>query len=221
MAKLGNFLNVSNIRGKVAGNVYSKGRSGATMRVRTKGANPRTAAQSNVRAQLAAGARFFKALTGSQLTAYKAYAATITKHNAVSGAAYSPAAVDALVALYVIYKLITPGVAFPTTPPAAPFVGDTITQTAAGSAGTITFTGSAAQTAGDTTIFLIQKLKSANRVPGAKAYRIGKIAVTPSTPFQVTITGLAAGTYAVGYQSALVATGQTSGRTFLGNVIVS
>lgn len=221
MAKLGQFTNVSNIRGKLGGTVFTKGRSGATLRLRVKPTNPRSTAQTNVRSILTAASRFSKAMTASQVTAYKAYSAGITKHNSVSGSAYNSSFINAVNALYVPFKLASPGTTFPTAPPAAPYVGDTITQTAAGSAGTITFTGSAVQTAGNTTFFMAQRLASSNRTPKSKGYRIIRIAATPTTPFQVAVASLTAGTYAVGYKTVLIATGQQSAFVALGLVTVT
>lgn len=221
MAKLGGFINVSAIRGKLGGQVFTKGRSGATLRVRVKGANPRSAAQSTVRANLAQGSRAASALSSTNRALWVSYGQSLTFHNPVSGAAYNPSWITIYNKLWQDLKLATVGAATPTTPPASPYSGDTITLTAAGSSGTITWTGSAQQTAGSTTFFLMQKLKSANRTPGAKKYVIAKVLPVPATPFQVTKTGLPAGTYAVGYKFVNTTTGQSSLPVFLGNVTVS
>jgi hypothetical protein len=221
MAKLGAFINTTAIRGKLGGQVFTAGRSGATLRTRVKGKNPRSVTQSSRRANLAVAARAAKALSSANVTNWKTYVAGITKHNAVSGAAYHPSWFNAYVGLYADLLLATPGAAAPTTSPSTAYTGDTITITAAGTSGTITYTGSAQQTAGSKTMFLAQKLAAPNRTPGAKKYTILGTSAVPTTPFQVAFSSLPAGTYAVGYKFVNTTTGQTSLPVFLTNVIVT
>lgn len=221
MAKLGGFLQVADIRGKLGGNVFSKSRSGHVLRARVKPRNPRSTSQTSVRALLAAGARVAKALGSSDLADWKAYAASITKHQSVSGAAYNPSFITALVGLYSAFKLATPAGSFPTSPPATPYVGDTITITAAGTSGTITITGSAQQTSGSTTFLYAQLLKSANRTPASVPGKLISVAPIPATPFHVAVAGLAAGVYSVGYRFVKLSTGQEAGFVLIGNITVT
>lgn len=221
MAKLGSFLNVTDIRGSVGGNTYSKARVGHTLRARIKGSNPRTTRQSAARANMAEASRQAQAFDATELAAWKAYAASLTKHNSVSGAAYSPSWITAYNELAIPYLGMNPGGTPPSTPPASPFTGDTITVTAAGASGKITFTGSAASTAGIKVALLVQKLTSANRKPNPKGYVLNKWGSIPGTPFHLDTTTLTPGTYAVGYKFGDDTTGQETLPVFLANVIVS
>ncbi len=221
MAKLGNFLNVTAIRGSVGGDVYTRGRSGPTMRARVKGRNPRSSRQSVARANMAEGARAAKSLSLSNKALWVTYAASITKHNSVSGAAYHPSWITAFNEVALPFYAMTPGGTAPVTPPTSPFVGDVITLTAAGASGKITFTGSAQQTSGMKTALLVQLLASPNRTPNPNGYTLNLWGEVPATPFHLDTGPLPAGTYAVGYKFGLIATGQETLPVFLANVIVT
>lgn len=221
MAKLGGFLQVADIRGKLGGNVFSKGRSGSTLRVRVKPRNPRSSAQSAVRALVTAGSRAAKALSSMLLAEWKAYALTITKHQSVSGAAYNPSWITAFIELYVPFFLATPGGTFPDDPPTDPYSGDVITITAAGGSGQIQVTGSAQSTADNTVFVYAELLKSANRAGSNGPGKLISVDPIPATPFHVTITGLAPGEYKVSYRFVLTTTGQMGPLVFLGNKTVS
>lgn len=220
MAKIGLGVIVSQIRGKVGGGVFTHARNGATLRTRVKPSNPRTAAQSGVRSDLTDAARAFKALGSSDLTAWKNYAASITKTNAISGSTYHPSAISLFVALAAKFLQLTPGGTIPVTPPAAPFEGDTITVTAAGASGKITFTGSAANASGVTTELLYQKLPSANRVPNPKGYKHGAFKAMASMALTQDVT-LSPGEYIPAYKFVENTTGQQSGLVILPQVTVS
>lgn len=221
MAVLGNFLATTDIRGSVGGQVYTKGRSGHTLRARIKPHNPRSTRQSAARANMAEVSRQAQAFNSTELAAWKAYADSITLHNRVSGAAYKPSWIQAYNALAIPYLGMNPSGTPPTTPPAAPFTGDTITVTAAGASGKITFTGSAASTAGIKIALLVQKLLSPNRLPNPKGYIVDKWGVFPGTPFHLDTTTLPPGTYAIGYKWGDDTTGQETLPVFLANVIVT
>lgn len=220
MAKISFSPLVGQVRGKAGSVVFTKGRSGATVRTRVKPKNPRTTGQAAQRNLLTTTARQFKNLSTSNAAAWNAAAALVVFHNGVTGAAYHPSGMTYYNKLSIRYLESTPAGTPPTTPPSSAFAGDTITITAAGGSGAITFTGSAQQGAGIKTYFLTQRLASANRQPSPKGYRVTKIAAIPATPFQVT-DSLPAGIYAVGYFFVLTATGQATQPVFLGNVTVS
>lgn len=221
MAKLGGFIQVADIRGKLGGNVFSKARNGATLRIRVKPRNPRSTDQSLVRALMTAASRFAKALGASDVLDWKSYASSITKHNDVSGQAYNPSWITALTSLYVPMFLGDAGATFPTSPPADPYSGDVITVTAAGGSGQIQITGSAQSTADNTVFLYAEKLKSANRTPSNKPGKLISVAPIPATPFHVTVTGLAVGDYAVKMKFVLLTTGQEGPIVDLGIVTVS
>jgi hypothetical protein len=221
MAKLGNFLQVTDIRGSVGGNVFSHARNGGTLRKRVKPRNPRSTAQLNVRALMTAGARAAQALSSTNKALWVTYANSLTFHNPVTGAAYTPTWMQAYMQTYVVLFLFNAAATTPTTAPTTPYSGDTITLSAAGGSGSITVTGSAASTTGQTVFIYLTKLKSANRaIPAAPGKLTSKIAI-PSTPFQIVMSSLAPGTYAVKYRFVKTATGQAGPLNSLGTFLVS
>lgn len=220
MAKIGLGVIVSQIRGKVGGGVFTRAHNGATLRVRVRPTNPRSTEQSAVRGYMTVASRAFKALSSSSLAAWQDYANSITKVNAISGASYHPTAINVFVALAAKFLQISPAGTIPTTPPASPFEGDTITVTAAGGSADITFTGSADNASGIKTEVLIQKLASANRKPNPNGYRHQSFSAVPmGTP--VVVSGLSAGEYSPAYRFVKTATGQETGLVVLPNVTVS
>lgn len=219
--KLGNFLMVSDQRGKHGGTVYSRTRSGHIARARVKPKNPRSDSQTNVRALMAAGARFAKASDPADVLLWKDYANGITRHQSVSGAAYHPSWITALTQLYIPFFLADPGGTFPDTPPTTPYTGDSITLEAAGGVGEIVVTGSAQQTAGQTTFIYLERLASQNRTPTAKEGKLSSVAAVPATPFEVTIGSLTPGFYVVRAKFVKKTTGQESNIQTLGTVEVT
>lgn len=73
---------ITEMRGSIAGNVYSRNRYGAYARARTVPINPNTALQQAVRATLAVlTVRWSQTLTAVQRTAWNLYAANVTMTN--------------------------------------------------------------------------------------------------------------------------------------------
>jgi hypothetical protein len=220
MAKIGLGVVVAQIRGKVGGGVFTRAKNGATLRVRVTPSNPNTAAQSSVRANLSAAATAFKALTSGQLQDWVDYANGITRSNPIAGASYHPSAISVFVGLASKFLQVNPGGTIPVVPPAAPFEGDTITVAAVGGADSVTFTGSADNTAGATTELLLQRLPSANRTPNPNGYRSHGFSDDPDTT-PVVVTGLSEGVYVPAYRFVDEATGEQTGLVVLDPVTVT
>jgi len=208
------------LRGKDGNVVISMSRTGLILRPRVKAANPRTAPQKSVRANLTKAAESFRALPTNQITAWQAYAQAIVRKNSISGHSYSPTAIDVYVGLISKLLQVNPSSALPMNPPSAPFLGDTITVTAAASTGKITFTASAANAAGVTTEVLIQPLKSKNRKPYEQNYRSQgfKAFAAGSLTKEVTV---GAGYYAAAYRFVNTSTGQETELIPLGSQAVT
>lgn len=162
---------VANARGKVGGGVFTRAKSGAVLRIRVKPRNPRSDAQSGVRAYLTSAARAFKALGATDLALWNGYAGSITKHNKTTGQAYTPSAMNIFTELAAKFLQLNPAGTIPSAPPTSPYVEDATTVTAAGGSGIVTFTASADAVSGSTLECLLQPLKSANRTPTARGYR--------------------------------------------------
>lgn len=220
MAKIAFGPLVANARGKIGGGVWSKSHSGNVVRLRVLPSNPRSSAQSSIRAAMAAAARAFKALSSSDLAEWQTYASGITKSQSVSGQSYHPTPIDAFTALAVKFLQATPAGTIPSTPPATPFTGDTISLTAAGAAGKVTFTPTGSNGSGIKTELLLQKLPSANRKANSGGYRTQTFETTATTT-PIDVDGLSAGTYVPAYKFVKTATGQQSGLVVLDPVTVS
>lgn len=201
------------LRGKAGTVVVSKSRSGLVVKPRVKGRNPQTPAQQAIRANLTKASAAYKGLTSAQVALWQAYAQSQTKHNPVTGDAYSPTAISAFVALASKF-LQAGGTAIPATPPTTPFSGDTVTITATTGTGKVTFTASKGNAAGVQTELLLQTLKSKNRTPQPHEYRTKAFVAfaTGSLTYDVIVP---AGYYAAGYRFVNTATGQTSPRVLL------
>ncbi len=208
MANVAYSADIQDLRGKVGTNVFSKARSGSTVRIRTSGKNPRTPAQSAVRLNLAKASAAYKSLTLPQITAWQTYAASQTKHNPVTGKSYTPSANTVFVGLASKFLQINPTGTIPVTPPAASFVGDTIAATAAGAVGQVTFTATAANAANVKTELLLQPLKSRTRAPGAKGYRTKAFVAFTAGPGLIFNVVVPAGFYAPAYRFVNTTTGQ-------------
>jgi len=73
---------ITEMRGSMAGNVYSRNKSGAYIRARTKPTNPNTALQQTVRSSLAQlTTRWAQTLTAGQRTAWNLYGANVVMTN--------------------------------------------------------------------------------------------------------------------------------------------
>jgi hypothetical protein len=82
MAKINFGSTVNDARGKIAGTVFSKNKSGAYIRTKVTPVNPRTVAQSAVRSSFAQLAQNWSTLlTGSQRSAWVSYAVTYPRRN--------------------------------------------------------------------------------------------------------------------------------------------
>ncbi|MBA7709082.1 hypothetical protein ES703_117990 [subsurface metagenome] len=80
---------ITEMRGSIAGNVYSRNRYGAYARARTKPINPNTARQQAVRAAVAAlTVRWSSTLTSLQRTAWDLYASNVPMKNKLGETIY-------------------------------------------------------------------------------------------------------------------------------------
>lgn len=220
MAKISFTPVVGDARGKAGRSVFSATRSGPIIRLRVVPLNPRSAAQTSIRSYLAAASRQFKALSSSELSNWTNYAATVTKHNPVTGQAYHPAPINIFNELAVKYMQVNGGGVAPETIPAAPFSGDGKTVTAAGGSGKVTFTASAANDANVKIEMLYKKLASANVKTPSVGYKSGGFYAATVGTLTNDLT-LDPGEYAVAYREVLDTTGQMTPIIILGKETVS
>ena len=220
MAKVVYSANIQDIRGKLGNTVHSKARNGSTLRTRVSPKQPRTTSQTTVRANLTKTSGLYKNMTASQLAVWAYYASTLSKHDPLSGKTYAPAPGTVFGGLADKFLQINPNGTVPMTPPSTSFSGDSITVTAVGGTGKVTFTASAANTAGVKTELLLQPLKGRSRVPFAKAFRSKAFVAFAAGTLSQDIV-VPAGFYAPAYRFVNPTTGQSIALLTLPTVQVS
>lgn len=225
MARIGQFVSVTDIRGKLGGQVFTAAKSGPTLRIRVKGKNPQTVSQTAARSFLAQASKIVHDYTTSEATAWQAYSNTITKHSAISGAAYHSAVINTVVPLASFYAYTNGGslAAFPTTPPATDFTGDTIgVAFSSPSTGVLEASGSGANATDVVTAFRTKLIPTTWAATGDKPYPLtNQHAYSGAGAFTVA-TGLKSGSvYAVAYQFILKTTGQVVGEVKEGVVTIT
>ena len=209
MAKIAYSAIVNDISGKMGTDVFSKGRSGPTSRIRVHGKNSQTPAQRAVRANLSKAATTYKNFTGTQAAAWRAYGQSITKTNPISGKTYHPAGGNIFAALTTKLLQVNSNATIPTSPPVSSFVGDTISVAVTASTGKLTFTASGANATKVTTELLIQPLPSLNRLPSSNNYRTATFFTFVAGTLSKDVT-VPAGYYAAGYRFVNTQTGQST-----------
>ena len=208
------------LHGKAGNAVFVQTANGLILRPRTTPKNPRTMAQTANRAHFARAAELYKTLTMPQIMAWRAYALTVTKQDPRGGTPTHPTAYHAFVGLTNKYLQVHPAGTPPLNPPTAPFYGDGITVTAAGSSGQVTFTASGANAANVVTELLLQPLAHLARAPFADKYR--PVSFTSFAAGSLSFSAsVAPGAVAPAFRFVNSATGQQSGITILTAVLVS
>lgn len=174
---------------------------------RTSPTNPSTASQQAQRARFATSARAYKGFTASQVQQWDDFAANDTTRDPVTGTKRFKDGIDAYIGLATKYLAVNNGGTAPSTPPASAFVAPSITVSAVGASGKVTFTASGALASNTRCELLLQKLATANRKPQKGAYRSKAFAAFPlgSLSQDVTITP---GFYAAAYRFVNATTGQ-------------
>lgn len=176
---------------------------------RTSPSNPNTAGQQGVRNRFTTSTRAYKGFTSSQVQQWDDYAAANVERDPLTGGSRFKDGINAYVSLATKYLQATPTGTAPSTPPTSPFVPPSVTVTALGASGKVTFTASGPLTSGVKCELLLAKLTSANRKPQKNGYRSKAFAPFPigTLSFDVTVTP---GYYAAGYRFVNTNTGQTS-----------
>ena len=190
MAKMQLNVFANAMSGKAGNAVFAETKQGTEMRPHTIPYNPDTAAQRKVRNQFTRYTAGWSVMTTAQKAVWKDYAAKTKKRDPITGKVFVPQARNLYGGLTTKFYLVNPTGTPPLTPPATSYAGDVITVTATpATAGKITFTASAANTAGNTTELLLQKLASDDRTPMKDGYRTQQY-LAFSTPLNILISGL-------------------------------
>ena len=216
MAKIAYGAAVSNIRGKVSGTIFSKSRSGPTLKAYAVPKNPRTQAQTTSRSNFARASAQYAALTQTQKDGWADYAAGLTYTDHVSGETYTPTGSNVFTGLASKFLQVNPAGTIPVATPPSHFTGDTVTVTATGGSGKLIFTANAANTEGVTTEILLQKLRSAGRTPAPDGYRTKQFNVFATGSLVLNVT-LSSGYYAAAIRFVNRTTGQETPPVALGS----
>ena len=219
MARVIYSANIEDVRGKLGHTVHTRARSGKTLRSTAVPKRTVKPSQAQSRYRVARVSRLYKSLTPTQLAAWKAYAATLVKHDSVTNKTYAPAPGTVFCALASKFLQYRPGDPVPLTPPTAPFVGDSqnlILSTATGQIQVYTQDPNSDNVA---TEVWLQPLPSNARHPSAKAYTsAGFIQFSRDT--DTLILNVIPGWYAVAYSYLQFETGQKTPCVLLGTVKV-
>ena len=89
MARIKFGMMMTDARGKLGGHVFTKAKSGATIRTKVTPLNPKTSAQSEARSALGANSQAWRMLTEAQRLAWNSAAQEVSKTNAI-GDTYFP-----------------------------------------------------------------------------------------------------------------------------------
>ena len=115
MARIKFGMMMTDARGKLGGHVFTKAKSGATIRTKVTPLNPKTSAQSEARSALGANSQAWRMLTENQRLAWNSAAQEISKTNAF-GDTYFPSGKNYFTAIN--NNLRNVGGAFRLDPPA-------------------------------------------------------------------------------------------------------
>ena len=171
--------------------------------------DPQTDAQLQIRDNMRAANEAYRSLTDAEFKAWKKYAAQEVRHKKYTAQTYHPTTFCAFNQLALKLLQIDPETELPTLPPTTPFLGDTITLTVRGGAGTLFWTASGGNGADVVTELLVQKLKRGQRKAYEGKYRTLGFAFFES-PELTDIFFIASGTYATAYRFVNSLTGQAS-----------
>ena len=214
MARITYSANIEDVRGKLGHAVHTKARSGKTLRGTAVPKRKATPAQTLQRSRMGRAAKAYKALTAPQLALWKAYAATLTKTDPVTGKHYTPAPGTVFNALVSKYQQVNTSPLFPPPPPTTPFAGDALAFVLSPDVGALYLTSTNANRADTITEFWLQSLGSEARRPSTTRYlQAGLIVFTEDD--LTTSLSLAPGWYSVAVSYVRLSTGQKTPRIAL------
>mgnify|MGYP000933781293 CR=1 FL=1 len=156
MAKVKAGVVLGGLSGRAGNAVFAQTAAGTVLRDRPFVNNPRTPAQTEARARLAAVSRAWKGLDVAQATAWRDFAAQ--EAGLPAGSRVSAQLVFNRLGAKLLQA--NPGGTPPTMPPANAFPGDAVRFTCAGAPGAVEVTADLANAAGVVTEVLLQRLPS-------------------------------------------------------------
>ena len=205
-AKLGAIL--QDVRGGLGETVAANGRSGAVLRRKPTYKYPDLPALEPAKQRMSGAMTLWNSLSRSQAMAWNTYAAGLTYHNKTTGQPYAPTGLNVFSGLANKFLQVHPALTPPIIPPSGGFAGDAVKVSAAGGAGAIAFTASAANGANVLTELLIQPLLTPRRSPGNFYKSAGFVGFIAGHLAQN--VAVSAGTYACAYRFVNALTGQAT-----------
>ncbi len=206
------------VAGRSGGVVAVRGRSGLVLQSPKTFRRAISPAQAEAMARMAQAGRAWNDLAPESVAAWRAHAATLVHHNALTGERYAPLAFNVFSGLYCKLLQIDPAAEAPLHPPAAPFLGDNLQVTAAPALGTVVYTASAPDAPGVLTEILYQRLPGPHRLPKPAYKSAGFASFAPgSLAFALP---LEKGWYACAYHFVEATTGRATLTMPLGTVTV-
>ena len=220
MARVKSSVLAAGLSGKAGNVVFVQTEGGVVARPYVLPHDPRTPAQAAVRHAFARAVTAYRALSPANAALWQDYAAGMARYNSRNGSARKPTAYGAFTGLSAKFLQVNPAGAIPQAPPRLGFSGDRITVTAAGEAGRIVFTASAANSADVRVELLLQPVKFAHQSPQSDKYRTQAFAHFgfPALAASLEVTP---GYYAPAYRFVHVLTGQETEIAPLPAVLVS
>lgn len=220
MPKVAYHADISAMSGKQGDQVYSQTRNGAVRKSRVIPTNPNTPLQASSRGNFSVATVGYSQMAASLLLQWEAYAASLKVTDPVTMKTYSPAPGTVYTGLTSKYLQVNVGSAPPLLPPKSAFTGDTITVSAAGEPGHVTFTASAANATNVVTELMVQKLPSTARKPAKDKDRTVGFIAFAGTVLTHDVT-LPTGIYACAYRFVNKDTGQMTSTVRLPTVTVT
>ncbi len=208
MAKASTSAILGTVAGRVGDVVLVHVRGGQVVRSRPTYKRHQTDAQKAANNRMRQAMEVWNGFGPAEARAWNAYAATIVRHDSITGETYLPTGHCIFTALAARVRQIDPDAAIPTSPPTSGFSGDSLGVTAEPAPGAIVFTASAPNSPGVVTELLLQKLPNARRTPTSR-YTSAAFVAFAAGSLTHTLT-VAPGAYAAAYRTSLAATGQTS-----------
>lgn len=220
MAKLRTSAGFSGLSGRTGNMVFAQTQYGTILREPPTPPRNRTAAQEQVGRNLRRANAAWRALTQPQIDAWQVYCLSLSAENRETGLPVVPQAPHVFLGLACKILQMDEDAAIPVAPPSQPFYGDSVRCSVQGGSGEILISASAANAAGVTTEFLVQRLRHLNNKPQPRSYTTCGFRAFVSGSLGMSFARRA-GTYAVAMRFVDVASGRKTEVYPIGKVVVT
>jgi hypothetical protein len=206
------------LRGQVGDKVVARTDHGLVVKRLPRYKRPISAKLAASSQRLKRAGELWVGLALPQVEAWRAYAAGLTRRDDVTGEEYSPTAKNAFAALAVKVLQVDPEAPVPTSPPAGPFLGDSVELAVSAAPAGARFEASGPNGPDVTTELFAQPLANVRRLPGKRYVSEGFHRFLPGS--LSVVAPLAPGAWALAARFVRPSTGQATGLRRLGVVEV-